>query len=58
MHDEEVQRRRTIQWQRNEQTKAFDSQNLQVQRHGIENQIEAEMCKTEHIRQWTCVLKN
>ena len=57
LHDEDFQRKRIIEWQKNEQIKALEGEHPQVRKHSTEKQLEVETCTTDHIRQWTHVLK-
>ena len=54
LHDEDVQRKRVIEWQQKEYARALEGQHPQVRKFAIEK-IEVEKCTTEKIRRWMCV---
>ena len=57
LHDKVTQRKRVIEWQKNEHCKAIEGNHPQVRKYAIENEINAENCTTEHIRRWVYVLR-
>ena len=42
---------------KNEQLKALEGQHPKIIKHAMDKKLDALTCTTEHIRRWTCVLK-
>ena len=42
LHDKDIQRKRTIEWQKNEQLKALEGKCLQVRKYSMEKKLDAE----------------
>jgi len=58
LYDEEVQRKRIIEWQQKEQIRDLEGQHSHVRKCAIEKKLDTETCTTEHIRRCIYVLKN